>query len=104
MIEFAALVHEIEGRLASIAIYVSQTRAASDRLEPEWLDRRLERIYGVACEVQRITESVKQLWMNSSPNRERFYLSALASRCLEGWSIGRHDLAAQRCTSNQISK
>jgi signal transduction histidine kinase len=81
---FAALVHEMHGRVASIAMFTTELNIDKRRYDPTWLDDRLTRIHRAAAEMQRIIDAVKRLEDDSLPHRVPIDLTALSARVLQG--------------------
>ncbi len=81
---FAALVHEIQGRVASIAMFTTELNVDKRRYDPTWLDGRLTRIHRAAAEMQCIIDAVKRLEDYSLPDRVPIDLSALSERVMQG--------------------
>lgn len=81
---FAAIVHEMQGRVASIATFCKELTADTRRHDPSWLDDRLMRMYCAAAEISGIIEAVKRLEDDSPPERRPIDLSALSARVLLG--------------------
>jgi hypothetical protein len=50
---FAALVHELTGRVASVLMLSKDLTVHANRHDPTWLDERLARVYRAASEMQR---------------------------------------------------
>lgn len=81
---FTALVHEMQGRVASIAMFTTELNVDKRRHDPTWLDDRLTRIHRAAAEMQRIIGAVKRLEDDSLPHRVAINLSAVSARVLQG--------------------
>lgn len=81
---FAALVHELTGRVASVLMFSKELTVHANRHDPTWLDERLARVYRAASEMQRIMDAVKRLEDDSPPERTQVHLSTLAARVLQG--------------------
>jgi signal transduction histidine kinase len=81
---FAALIHEMQGRVASLAMFTTEMNIDKRRYDPTWLDDRLTRIRRAAAEMQRIIDAVKRLEDHSLPHRMPIDLSALSARILHG--------------------
>lgn len=81
---FAALAHEMQGRVASIVMFTEELKVDKRRYDPTWLDDRLTRTHRAAAEMQRIIDAVKRLEDDSLPHRTPIDLSALSARVLQG--------------------
>lgn len=77
-----SVVHEIEGRLASIAIYSGELVREVDHLDPLKLHARLSRIHCAATEAQRVIDAMKRLNDESPLERVDLDLTDLCSRIL----------------------
>ena len=84
MLGFAALVHELTGRVASVLMLSKDLTVHANRHDPTWLDERLARVYRAASEMQRNMDAVKRLETDSPPERTPVHLSTLAARVLQG--------------------
>lgn len=80
----AAIVHELQGRVASIAMFSKELTADTRRHDPSWLDDRLMRMYRAAAEMQGIIEAVKRLEDDPPLERKPIDLSAISARVLQG--------------------
>jgi two-component system, NtrC family, sensor kinase len=79
----ARVIHEIEGRLATIAIFSEELARQGEQLGPAKLLPRLSRIHLAATETLRVIDAVKRLNEDSPIERVNIDLSALCSQILE---------------------
>jgi signal transduction histidine kinase len=81
---FAALMHEMTARVASVLMFSKELTVHAKRQDPFWLEERLARVHRAASEMQRIMDAVKRLEDDSPPERMPVHLSALSARVLQG--------------------
>jgi len=79
----ARVIHEIEGRLATIAMFSEQLTCEGQPLDMAKLQARLSRVHLAAIEAQRVIDALRQLDDDSPLERVSVDLSALCSRILE---------------------
>lgn len=77
-----SVIHEIEGRLASIAMYCDELVREAECLDSTKLSSRLSRIRCIATETQRVIDAIRRLNDESPLERVDIDLSALCSRIL----------------------
>ena len=81
----AALVHEIQGRVASIAMFSGELARSDQRHESTYLDERLQRIRRAAVELQKILDAVRRLDDDTPPVGSTVDVAALAKRIFQSY-------------------
>lgn len=84
---FPSVIHEIEGRLASITMYSDELIRQVESLDSTTLRRRLTRIHCLATETQRVIDAVRRLDDETPLERVDIDLSELCSRILDRHSV-----------------
>jgi signal transduction histidine kinase len=83
MPSFSALVHEVQGRLSSIAVFTDELRMHAERHKAGNSEDRISRISRNVNELQRIVDAIRRLNDGSPPQRVRIDLSALAAQVVK---------------------
>jgi signal transduction histidine kinase len=83
MLGFAALVHEVQNRVASIAMLSHALANDSRRKDPIYFGECLRRIQRAASEMQRIISAVRRLENDAPPNCSPIDLAALATGAVQ---------------------
>jgi signal transduction histidine kinase len=78
----SAVIHEIEGRLASIAVFSDELARGWNASDPVWIRNRLDQIHNAASEMQRAIEAVRRLHDDAPLHRVQIDISALCGRVL----------------------
>ncbi len=74
----AALIHEMQGRVASIAMFSDELAINDQRHESTYLDKRLRQIRRAAAELQQIFDTVRRLDDDTPPVRTTVDVAAIA--------------------------
>jgi len=80
---FAALVHEVQNRVASIVMLSRALAKDSRRHDPIYLDECLQRIHRAAAEMHRIVNAVRRLEDDAPLERLTVDLSLLSTRAIQ---------------------
>lgn len=81
---FASLVHELQGRVSSIAMLTKELKLDARRNDSSWLDGRMARIHRAAAEMQRIIHAVNQIENDCPLERLPIDVSGISARLVQG--------------------
>src|SRR5947209_3517083 len=83
MLTVAAVLHELEGRSASISTLAEVVRLDPRKADANWLVDHLLRVECAAREIHRIIGAIKTLEDRSAPRRETIDISVLSAEILK---------------------
>jgi signal transduction histidine kinase len=79
----AALVHQLQGRAATVTDFCTQLRSGLEKANLGWLQNRIARIESNAHDMQRIIDAIKTLEGHAEPERSLVDVSALCAVIVE---------------------
>ena len=81
----AALVHELQGRIASVAMFSDELASSDRRHESPYLEKRLQQIRRTAQELLQIIDAVRRLDDDTPPVRAAVDVTAIAKSIAQSY-------------------